>query len=90
MKALTSAANRAWLMLVAATGITYWLGESGIAEAGGRIVLVMFGLALIKGWLVIFDFMELRHAPRKWQVALCGWLLFVTGIILLAYWLGRR
>jgi cytochrome c oxidase subunit 4 len=81
--------NRIWLLLLLATGITYWLGESGQVGHGGiGPVLAIFGMALVKGWWIIEDFMELRHAPALWRRLLIGWLLFVIGMILLAYWLA--
>lgn len=82
-------ANRAWLVLLAATGITWWLGESG-AAAGTWAVATMLGLALIKDLLVIYDFMELRDAPAIWKAFLIGWLGFVLAMIALAYWLGQH
>lgn len=86
-----STAHRVWLVLLLATAITYWLGESGAtSQAGSTAVFAMFGLALLKGHLVIYDFMELRHAPAKWKAALMSWLTFVLGMILLAYWIGLR
>ena len=91
MITLNDAANRAWFILLVATGITWWLGESGTAaSAGGRAVAVMLALAFIKGLLVIYDFMELRHAPRLWKVFLVSWLSFVLAMIALAYWMGLR
>jgi hypothetical protein len=91
MSFLKSAANRAWLLLLLATAATYWLGESGAAgKNGANAVAVMLGLALFKGYLVINDFMELRHVPYKWKAALLGWLGFVLGMIMLAYWIGLR
>ena len=86
-----NAANRAWIILLVATGITWWLGESGTAaSASVPAVFIMLGLAFIKGCLVIYDFMELRHAPRMWKLFLIGWLTFVLGMIALAYWTGLR
>jgi hypothetical protein len=38
---------------------------------------------------VILDFMDLRHAPALWRNLLTGWLVFVIGMILLAYWIGQ-
>lgn len=91
MNTWNTAANRTWVILLIATAITYWLGESGTAgSAGTTAVFVMLGLALIKGWLVIYDFMELRHAPMLWKSLLVGWLGFVLGMIVLAYWMGLR
>jgi anaerobic C4-dicarboxylate transporter len=91
MNFLKSTPNLVWLVLLLATAITYWLGESGTTrQAGSQAVLIMFGLAWLKGYLVIAEFMELRQAPLKWQAALLGWLSFVLGMILLAYWIGTR
>ena len=83
--------NRIWLLLLAATGVTFWLGESGLSgSAGMTAVLVMFGLAFVKALLVMLDFMELRHAPALWRRLLVGWLMLVTTGIVLAYWMGQR
>ena len=85
----TLSVNRIWLVLLMATATTYWLGESGLPGNLGMVpVLLMFGMAFIKGLFVIYDFMELRHAPRLWRQLLVGWLVFVTGMLLLAYWIG--
>lgn len=86
-----TALNRIWLALLLATGVTYWLGESGLSGSAGMLpVLLMFAMAAAKGLWVIYDFMELRHAPRMWRVLLVGWLTFVTSMIVLAYWIGLR
>lgn len=86
-----TALNRIWLALLLATGVTYWLGESGLSGSAGMVpVLLMFAMAAAKGLWVIYDFMELRHAPRMWRVLLVGWLTFVTSMIVLAYWFGLR
>ena len=85
----TLSINRIWALLLVATAVTYWLGESGLAgHAGMAPILTMFALAFIKGLLVILDFMGLRHAPRLWRLLLVGWLVFVSGMIVLAYWIG--
>lgn len=86
-----TAINRIWLALLLATGVTYWLGESGLSGSAGMLpVFLMFAMAAAKGLWVIYDFMELRHAPRMWRVLLVGWLAFVTIMIVLAYWIGLR
>jgi hypothetical protein len=82
--------NTLWLLLLAATGVTYWLGESGgMGQPSMVTVSLIFGFALFKGLGVILDFMDLRHAPALWRNLLVGWLVFVIGMILLAYWIGR-
>ena len=89
MTTFNTAANRTWLVLLIATGITWWLGESGTAaNASALAVSIMLGLAFIKGVLIILDFMELRHAPTLWKLLILGWLTFVLGMIALAYWTG--
>ena len=81
--------NTLWLLLLVATGATYGLGESGeLGHASMEPVFLIFGFALFKGVGVILDFMDLRHAPALWRNLLIGWLVFVIGMILLAYWLG--
>ena len=83
--------NTLWLVLLSATGLTYWLGESGqLGQASMAPVLITFSLTLIKGLVVINDFMELHRAPKLWRNLLVGWLVFVLGMILLAYWIGSR
>jgi caa(3)-type oxidase subunit IV len=88
MNALKNPAHRAWLILMAATAITWYLGEVG--AAGTLSIVAMLVIAFVKGRLVILDFMELRAAPRLWRVLLEGWLILVSSLILLAYWISLR
>lgn len=89
MKFLRNPVDRIWLVLLAATLLTWWLGESGTAaSAGAWPVLVMFALAFVKGLLIELDFMELRHAPRLWRRLLVGWLAVVLALLVLAWWVG--
>ena len=86
--ALKNAAHRAWLVLMVATGITWYLGEVG--AAGTWAIVAMLAIAFVKGRLVILDFMELRAAPLMWRVLLEGWLILVSSLILLAYWMSLK
>ena len=88
MKFLKNPAHRAWLILLAATGVTWYLGEVG--AAGTVAIVAMLAIAFVKGRLVILDFMELREAPRLWRALLEGWLILVASLILLAYWMSLR
>lgn len=82
MKWLQNTAIWVWLALLAATGLTYWLGEHNAGHAlGNSTVLLVFGLACAKGWLVIDVFMGLRHAPAFWRWVMRGWLLVVTAAL---------
>jgi hypothetical protein len=88
MNALRNPAHRAWLILLIATGITWYLGEVGAAGTGA--IVAMLAIAFIKGRLVILDFMELRGAPLMWRLLLEGWLILVGSLILLAYWMSLK
>lgn len=85
---LKNPAHRAWLVLLVATGITWYLGEIG--AAGTAAIVAMLVIAFIKGRLVILDFMELREAPLMWRLLLEGWLIVVSSLILLAYWISLK
>ena len=88
MSLLHNPINRAWLVLMIATAITWYLGEVGAAGTGAIVGMLL--IAFVKGRLVILDFMELRQAPRMWRLLLEGWMLLVGSLILLAYWLSLR
>jgi hypothetical protein len=88
MNFLKNPAHRAWLTLIIATGVTWYLGEVG--AAGVAAIVAMLVIAFIKGRLVILDFMELRAAPRFWRILLEGWLIVVGSLILLAYWVSLK
>ncbi len=88
MNALKNSAHRAWLVLIIATGMTWYLGEVG--AAGTVAIVAMLAIAFIKGRLVILDFMELREAPLMWRLLLEGWLIVVSSLILLAYWISLK
>lgn len=88
LTALKNPAHRAWLVLIVATGITWYLGEVG--AAGTAAIVTMLVIAFIKGRLVVLDFMELRAAPKLWRFLLEGWLIVVGSLILLAYWISLK
>ncbi len=88
MALLKNPLHRAWLILMIATAITWYLGEVGAAGTGAIVSMLL--IAFVKGRLVILDFMELRNAPRMWRLLLEGWMLLVGSLILLAYWLSLR
>ena len=81
-------AHRAWLVLLIATGITWYLGEVGAAGTGAIVAMLL--IAFVKGRLVILDFMELRNASLLWRTLLPAWLILVASLILLAYWLSLK
>ena len=58
--------------------------------AGTLAIVAMLAIAFVKGRLVILDFMELREAPKLWRILLEGWLILVSSLILLAYWISLK
>ena len=88
MNALKNPAHRAWLVLILATLVTWYLGEVG--AAGTLSIVAMLAIAFVKGRLVILDFIELRGAPLLWRLLLEGWLILVSSLILLAYWISLK
>ena len=78
-----------WLALLAATGVTWWLGASGALESGHfAFTAVVMALAWLKGMGVLLEFMELRHAPASWRWALVAGFSAIVGGALLAAWLA--
>ena len=75
-----------WVFLIAATLVTWLVGERG--AHGPAVVALMFGLAFTKGSLIILEFMALRRAPLMWRVLTLGWLTSVCVAIAIAYWKG--
>ena len=73
-----------WVVLLAATTLTWWLGEHPDAAMGAALASVVLALAGLKGCLIILDYMELRHAPALWRRLLLGWLAFTLALVLTA------
>lgn len=48
------------------------------------LYILIWGVTLLKGWWIIQDFMELRHAPLFLSRILQGWLLVTTSAVTLA------
>ncbi|OKH63215.1 hypothetical protein EB72_11885 [Mycobacterium sp. SWH-M1] len=67
LKLLTNRAGLSWLVLIAATVVSWAVGaEHG---TGSTIGVLVVGIAAIKVRLVGLDFMELRHAPIALRAA---------------------
>ncbi|MFE9687484.1 cytochrome C oxidase subunit IV family protein [Streptomyces sp. NPDC006285] len=68
----------AWLVLIIATGTSWWLGHDGGAHGYGRLMTLIMVIAFTKAWMVGNYFMQLRETPRllRWTfsagcVAVC-------------------
>jgi len=80
--------NLVWIVLMAATAVTWFVGE--LHAAGPKAVALILAVAGVKGWLVIYDFMALRRVKLIWRAVVLGWLLLVLAIIMLAYRMGLQ
>lgn len=70
----------AWLALMLATGVSWWFGHA-VRGAQGNIsaeVVGIIGAGAIKVWIVGFQFMEIRTAPKLLQIAFSAWLVAVS------------
>ncbi|WP_220793168.1 cytochrome C oxidase subunit IV family protein [Nocardioides stalactiti] len=61
-----------WLVLVAVTAMTFWIGTGhhGPADLGPAVVVAA---GFVKAFLVGRHFMEVREAPRALRIALAAW-----------------
>jgi len=62
---------------------TYVLGKMGLT--GITVVLLLLLTTLIKGGLIIRDFMELQGVSLLWRVIMYGWLTVVCLAIGITY-----
>ena len=72
-----------WLLMIALTLTTYAMGKLG--ATGVIAILFLLLTAVIKGGLIIRDFMELQGVSLLWRVIMYGWLWTVSSAIAVAY-----
>ncbi|QDG55465.1 cytochrome C oxidase subunit IV family protein [Pseudomonas sp. NIBRBAC000502773] len=63
-----------WLMLVVLSVGTVLTGTSGLWWG----VLL---LAVVKGWVIVDGFMELRRGPVLWRFLMLGWGVVVVALL---------
>ena len=77
--------HRAWLLLVIATLASAWLRADGfVGHTAGALTIA---IAALKARWIVLDFMEMRGAPPIWRAVTEGWVVAVSTIILIVYWL---
>jgi len=75
-----------WLLMIVLTLSTYLLGKQGLS--GITVVLFLLLTAVIKGSLIIRDFMELRGVSFLWRAIMYGWLWTICITIAVTYIIG--
>jgi len=78
----TRSCTASWVALLGLTTISFLLGTRVPSQVLMAAVLV---LTLIKGQLVVNDFMGLRTVRPLWRIAMGAYLVAVVGVIALAY-----
>ena len=81
-------ATPVWLVLVAATAVSWGTASATAAQSGHTRLLstLVVGIALLKARLVIRYFMEVRGAARGLQLATDCWCVGVGAAVLALYW----
>ena len=65
-----------WLLLMAATCLSWWLAEGNIAN---QIVLTAIVIVTVVKVRCVFQyFMEVRHMPRPYRIAFEAWTAVVA------------
>lgn len=70
-----------WLLLMTVTILARLIGHGPIADDRFASAAVI-ALAFVKVRLIGLDFMELRHAPLALRIAFEGWVLVVSGALI--------
>ncbi len=71
-----------WLVLLVATAVGWWLG-AGTASGASLAIAGVLVVAFAKVWLVAFQFMELRTAPRWLRHVFEVWIVGVCVVLLI-------
>ncbi|MDD2989629.1 MAG: cytochrome C oxidase subunit IV family protein [Zoogloea sp.] len=84
--------NTVWVVLLLATLATFAIGETGdmLGITGPVAMLLLLSISIVKGRLVVLDFMGLRGVKFFWRSLLIGWLLLVSALIAVAYWIALK
>lgn len=86
--ALRSRATLVWLLLIAVTLLSWWLGfeQAGDAvEATRAATVAVLLLAFFKVRMIVSVFMEVRHAPWPLRRICDAWMVLVLVVMLGLY-----
>jgi Prokaryotic Cytochrome C oxidase subunit IV len=79
-------AHRLNVTLVVLVGLAVGtLLASGLMSAGPVASAVVLGLAVLKGRLILLDFLGLRDAHALWRGLVTAWILGVTSFAFAAF-----
>lgn len=73
-----------WLLLMLSTAAsTWWFAQPAFSPVPGTLAVMV--IAAIKVGFVMSHFMELRGAPRPWQIAGLIWVVAAAGTVMSIY-----
>lgn len=73
-----------WMALMLSTAAsTWWFSQPMFAPVVATVAVML--IAAIKVGLVMSHFMELRGAPRSWQLAGALWVVAAAGAVMIIY-----
>lgn len=84
MTTTVKSAIAVWLLLMLSTIASTWGFSQPMFTPLVSTVAVML-IAAVKVGLVMGWFMELRHAPRAWQLTGVIWLVVTAGVVVFLY-----
>ncbi|GJD57697.1 cytochrome C oxidase subunit IV family protein [Methylobacterium dankookense] len=83
---MTGPPARAWLVLLALTGMAMWTGgPNGSSPLGVLGIAALVAVSGFKAVLILRDFLELGRARASWRIALYGYVAVLGGAIFVAY-----
>ncbi len=75
-----------WVLMLVLTLTTYGVGKLGYS--GLVVIFLLLATVIIKGVIIIREYMELRGVSFLWRAIMYGWLWVVTIAIAIAYTLS--
>jgi hypothetical protein len=80
-----------WLVLVLATGVSWWTGLHERSDKGPDIALasvLLLLIAFLKVRFVLLYFMELRRSPLQLRLLFEAWTVIAFGALAAMFWFG--
>ncbi|MCV7431397.1 cytochrome C oxidase subunit IV family protein [Mycolicibacterium bacteremicum] len=80
----------AWAVLTAVTVLSWLTARDGGAAhtLNATVTVVVLVIAAVKAHLVIWYFMEVRHAPMWLRLTMSGWVIVLFAALLGLYFAG--
>lgn len=90
MSAIRNPLTIVWAVLTAITIVSWLTARDGGAEhvVNATVTVVVVLIAAVKTQLVIWHFMEVRHAPSWLKLTTGGWLIGLFALLLGFYFVG--